>query len=177
MKHTPIFHSFKTLGIFFLTLFLFANCESNSESSNNPEASEDTTSVQNVGEDEEEETSNTCDVCGRSFYGNGYEEQMDGSIKELSDDYQVFLCSPSCVRKASQELNDVAEKYGIDMGEENSSSQEDDGYHTGRDGRIYENKKCGLCKGTGVESARNFATGEIESRICPMCEGRGVRSY
>ena len=177
LKEISILRSLKTLSIFFLTLFLFASCESNSESSNNTEASEDKTSVQNVDEEEEEETSNTCGVCGRTFDGNGYEEQMDGSWTELEDPYQSSVCSPSCGRKSVQELNDVAEKYGVDMGEENSNTLEDDGYHTRRDGRIYENKKCGLCKGTGVESARNFATREIESRICPMCEGRGVRSY
>jgi hypothetical protein len=167
--------SLKTLSVFFLTLFLFLSCESSSESSNNTEAPGDTTSVQKIEEDEE--TSNTCGICARTFYGNGYEEQMDGSWTELEDPYESSVCSPNCGRKSVQELNDVAEKYGIDMGEENSNTLEDDGYHTRRDGRIYENKKCGLCKGTGVESARNFATREIESRICPMCEGRGIRSY
>lgn len=35
-----------------------------------------------------------CNICGREFNGNGYEEQLDGSIIELSDKYQGFLCSP-----------------------------------------------------------------------------------
>jgi len=121
MKHTPKFYSLKTLSVFFLTLFLFVSCESNSESSNNTEASEDKTSVQNVDEEQEEEASNTCGVCGRTFSGNGFEEQMDGSWTELEDPYQSSVCSPSCGRKSVQELNDVAEKYGIDLGEENSA--------------------------------------------------------
>ncbi len=125
----------------------------------------------------EPEEPTTCSVCGKSFYGNGYEEQMDGSWKELSDDYQGTICSLSCGRKHAQQMNDIANKYGVDLEEENTNSLKDDGYHYGNDGRVYENKKCSLCKGTGVEKARNIATGDIEGRICPMCDGKGIRSY
>lgn len=59
----------------------------------------------------------------------------------------------------------------------NNSNMDNNGYHMGRDGRVYENSACSLCKGTGVETGRNIATGELEGRICPMCQGRGVRSY
>ncbi|MBA9072588.1 hypothetical protein GGR22_000714 [Flavobacterium gossypii] len=59
----------------------------------------------------------------------------------------------------------------------NNSIMNNNGYHMGRDGRVYENSACSLCKGTGVETGRNIATGELEGRICPMCDGRGVRSY
>jgi hypothetical protein len=50
-------------------------------------------------------------------------------------------------------------------------------YETGNDGRVYETDACSLCNGTGLEKGRNMATGEAESRICPMCDGKGVRSY
>ena len=59
----------------------------------------------------------------------------------------------------------------------NNSYQNNGGYHMGSDGRVYENSACSLCKGSGVESGQNFATGEIIARICPMCDGRGVRNY
>lgn len=59
----------------------------------------------------------------------------------------------------------------------NNSYQNNGAYHMGNDGRVYENGACSLCKGSGVESGQNFATGEIEARICPMCDGRGVRNY
>lgn len=59
----------------------------------------------------------------------------------------------------------------------NNSYQNNGSYHMGNDGRVYENSACSLCKGSGVESGQNFATGEIESRICPMCDGKGVRNY
>lgn len=61
---------------------------------------------------------------------------------------------------------------------QNSNSYQNNGsYHMGNDGRVYENNSCSLCKGTGIETGRNIATGELEGRICPMCDGRGVRSY
>lgn len=65
------------------------------------------------------------------------------------------------------------------MEEQESESQQGNNgqYHMGSDGRVYENNKCSLCKGTGIEKGRNLATGEVEGRVCPMCEGRGVRSY
>lgn len=59
----------------------------------------------------------------------------------------------------------------------NNSNMNNNGYHMGRDGRVYENNACSLCKGIGIETGRNIATGELEGRICPMCDGRGVRSY
>lgn len=59
----------------------------------------------------------------------------------------------------------------------NNSYQNNGTYQMGNDGRVYENSACSLCKGSGVESGQNFATGEIEARICPMCDGKGVRNY
>lgn len=132
-----------------------------------------------VNDDSNEESSSVCNICGEEFKGNGYEEQLDGSFKELEYPYSNQICSPSCGRKASQKLEDVARKYGVELDEQNNetSANTQGDYHMGNDGRVYENNKCGLCKGTGIERGRNIATGEEQGRICPMCEGRGVRSY
>lgn len=59
----------------------------------------------------------------------------------------------------------------------NNSNMNSNGYYMGRDGRVYENSACSLCRGTGIETGRNIATGELEGRICPMCQGKGVRNY
>lgn len=120
---------------------------------------------------QENETNTICSVCGNSFKGNGYEEQIDGSWEELSNDYQGTICSPTCGRKNNEKLNDAVRAY------EESNSTNNSGYSMGNDGRVYENNACGLCKGTGIETGRNIATGELEGRICPMCDGKGVRSY
>lgn len=117
------------------------------------------------------EYSTTCSVCGVSFNGNGFEEQIDGSWKELSNDYQGTICSPTCGRKNNEKLNDAVRGY------EESNSTNNSDYGMGNDGRVYEKNACGLCKGTGIETGRNIATGELEGRICPMCDGKGVRSY
>lgn len=120
---------------------------------------------------QENETNTICSVCGNSFKGNGYEEQIDGSWEELSNDYQGTICSPTCGRKNNEKLNDAVRGY------EESNSTNNSDYGMGNDGRVYEKNACGLCKGTGIETGRNIATGEQEGRICPMCDGKGVRSY
>lgn len=121
--------------------------------------------------DDVEYTSNTCGVCGNSFTGNGFEEQYDGSWKELAAPYQGSICSPECGREHLRKLDNLMRQI------EGVNSVNSDGYTIGSDGRVYENNSCGLCKGTGIETGRDFLTGEEEGRICPMCDGRGVRSY
>lgn len=119
----------------------------------------------------EEAPKSVCSVCGNSFKGNGYEEQIDGSWEELDDNLQGTICSPSCGEKNNEKLNDAVRGY------EESNSTNNSDYQMGDDGIIYENNACSLCKGTGIETGRNIATGEKEGRICPMCDGKGVRTY
>jgi hypothetical protein len=92
-------------------------------------------------------------------------------------------------RSAELESNNYTNEYNEPKGNVNQSSDyqnnnsnsnsnmNSNGYHMGRDGRVYENSACSLCRGTGIETGRNIATGELEGRICPMCQGRGVRNY
>ena len=122
-------------------------------------------------------TTNTCSICGKHFFNHGYEEGTDGVWRELEDPYHGQICSPTCGRKHNEQFNDIAKKYGVDLeeGESNTNNQGD--YKTGNDGRVYEQNSCGLCNGTGIEKGRNMSTGQTEGRICPMCDGRGVRGY
>lgn len=78
-----------------------------------------------------------------------------------------------------KEINSNEYSKGLyDNGNQNNNNyQNSNSYQMGNDGRVYENNACSLCKGTGLETGRNIATGEVEGRICPMCDGRGVRSY
>lgn len=124
-----------------------------------------------------ESTSNICSICGNEFNNRGYEEVSEGVWRELEEGNQGQICSPACGRKHNQQFNDVAKKYGVDLEDSETNSSNEGQYKMGNDGRVYEQNKCSLCKGTGIETGRNIATGETEGRICPMCEGRGVRSY
>jgi hypothetical protein len=120
---------------------------------------------------EKADSNTTCSICGNSFSGNGYEEQIDGSWAELDDNLQGTICSPRCGRKNNEKLNDIVKEYE----ESNSTNQGD--YSMGNDGMVHENNACSLCKGTGIETGRNIVTGEEDGRICPMCDGKGARSY
>jgi hypothetical protein len=124
-----------------------------------------------------EYSTNICSICGNEFHNRGYEEVATDVWKELDEGNQGQICSISCGRKHSQQFNDVAKKYGVDLEDSETNSSNEGQYKMGNDGRVYEQNKCSLCKGTGIEKGRNIATGETEGRICPMCEGRGVRSY
>ncbi len=125
----------------------------------------------------DEVTSNICSICGNKFANRGYEEGTDGVWRELEDPYQGQICSPTCGRKHNEQFNDVAKKYGVDLEEAESNTSSQGDYKMGNDERVYETNACSLCKGTGIETAKNIATGETDGRICPMCDGKGVRSY
>lgn len=164
----------------FLIIFFFVKC---SGSKSETQSSESTN--QSLVKDSNTESTNTCNICGRVFSGNGYEEQIDGRITELSDEYQGYLCSPNCARKASQKLDDVADKYGIDANESSNSNCQ-------RCSGRYENGFCNICGGASPErvneSNLNRASckmcqgnGYVEDyngvKTCPVCSGTGKESY
>lgn len=153
--------------------------ERNSENLETSIETESSTPIENTETQEESFSNWTCSICGNPMQNRGYEETMDGDWVLIEDEnLQGQICSPSCGRKHVENFKSVTDKYGIDLEEQEPEHQQGNGqYHMGSDGRVYENNKCGLCKGTGIEKGRNIATGEVERRICPMCEGRGVRSY
>jgi hypothetical protein len=161
------------VGLFYLN---FHNKNQKTEESNNTTVDSMSNSV-GTKSNSIESTSNICIICGKEFHNRGYEEVATDVWKELDEGNQGQICSISCGRKHSQQFNDVAKKYGVDLEDSETNSSNEGQYKMGNDGRVYEQNKCSLCKGTGIETGRNIATGETEGRICPMCEGRGVRSY
>ena len=156
---------------------IFSN--DNSNQVNNINSSVDSTSI--ITNSNDISSSETCNICNNKFTHNGYTEDLNGNWIMCSDSYQSQICSPSCGRKHSQSLNQIAKEMGVDL-ESNSSSFKDapiNNYgegHISGDGKFYENNKCGLCNGTGIEKNRSSLTDEY-GRICPMCDGKGVRSY
>lgn len=138
-------------------------------------------SEESIDNEKKEITENVCSQCGKYFTGNGYGQNDNGEVVALKDPYIGNNCSFSCAKKAKneseKEFDNISKKYGIDVNSKDKPTiLESDGYHMGRDGRVYENKHCGLCGGDGLEEGKNI-NGDVERRICPMCEGRGVRSY
>lgn len=133
----------------------------------------------------EVESKSTCNICEREFNGNGYEEQLDGTFKELEYPYSNQLCSPSCARKASQKLENVANEYGVDLNESSNSRCDRCSGH-------YEEGFCNLCGGASPErvnqSLQNRANCEmcqgnkyVEGydgvKVCPVCNGTGKENY
>ncbi|MDR7210920.1 hypothetical protein [Flavobacterium piscis] len=152
---------------------IFRNPNDSSNNNSSQKEREDVDSVSNSIES----TSNICSICGKKFNNRGYEEVSEGVWRELAEGNQGQICSPACGRIHTQQFNDVPKKYGVDLENSETNTSSEAEYKMGNDGRVYEQNKCPLCKGTGIETGRNVATGETEGRICPMCEGRGVRSY
>ena len=143
------------------------------------------TTVESLNNDSNTESSTSCNICGKMFSGNGYEEQPDGSFEELEYPYSNQLCSPSCARKATQKLDDVANTYGIDLKESSISRCERCSGH-------YEHGFCNMCGGASSErvnqSNQNKANCEmcqgskyVEGydgfKVCPVCNGSGNESY
>jgi DnaJ-class molecular chaperone len=98
-----------------------------------------------------------CAICGRKFKGNGYEEVSEGVWRECSDDKQSYICSRSCGLRQTAKLNSLVNR-------------------TSSDNRIHESSVCSLCKGTGIEKNTGHLSNEY-GRVCPMCGGKGTRSY
>ena len=108
------------------------------------------------------ESSNTCSICGNSFSGNGYEEQMDGSWIELEDVYQGQICSPSCGEKHTDKMNNIGRKYGVDL--ENESGEGPCQRCSGS----YVDGFCNICGGASPERVNQ----SIQNRAdCEMCQG------
>ncbi len=140
---------------------------------------------ESLNDDSNSVSTTTCNICGRAFSGNGYEKQLDGSIIELEYPYSNQLCSPSCARKASQKLDDVVDKYGIDL-EESSNTR------CQRCNGRYADGFCTLCGGASLDKVNQsnqnrancqmcqgnkYVEGYDGVKICPVCNGTGKENY
>ncbi len=162
--------------ICFVIGFLVWNSNDNSDDT---QSESDITSTESSSVETDSYVPTTiCKICGNEFSGDGY-DKIDG-IYQRNTNIQTELCSSSCARIEEKNIEDKYEKILEKNGYKSSkyfSIDNDDRLKVGKDGRLYESKPCSLCNGTGIESGRNIMTGEVEGRICPMCDGRGVRSY
>lgn len=80
----------------------------------------------------------------------------------LSNYKPYYLCGDmDCIEKRYDKI------LSLQSGKANSD------YSVGKDGQIYESEKCGLCNGTGIERSAYHG----ESRVCPLCDGRGKQNY
>lgn len=122
----------------------------------NPSITEET----NTKSSDKQYVANVCTVCGKKFSGKGYEEVAEGVWKQCEEPYQCYICSAFCGRLHTKKMNELVTKTS------NKS-----------DSKVYDSDACTLCKGSGLESGKNLATGEPEERICPVCDGKGVKSY
>ena len=94
------------------------------------------------------------------------------SREERKCDDEERWCSR--IKRASQNISKQADDY-----ETNDTYFKGGGnteYTQGNDGKVYETDMCSMCKGTGIEENRSTFSDEA-GRICPMCDGKGVRSY
>ena len=134
---------------------------------------------------------NTCSVCGKKFYGLGYEEVSDGVWRQSTSN-QYFICSEDCGLKATRKMNNLTQQAVQEHGVSNGSICTNCGlgrYVNGfcskcgaasREVVEEHNSRmpvCGLCKGTGIEMPMGANTGGETGRICPACNGTGHSSY
>lgn len=112
--------------------------------------------------------SNSCAICGRSFEGGGYEEVSEGNWQLLKEGIGS-ICSPQCGIKSTQNLIDVAKKYGVDV--ENNS------------GNYSNNQKCSRCMGHYIDGFCNMCGAASTEKVsesmsnrqnCSLCNGKGV---
>ncbi len=139
------------------------NSSSNNTSNDAPSSSSESATIDNT---------NTCNICGKEFTGKGYEEVSEGVWQPCKDPNQCFICSRNCGLQSTRNMDKILEKYGVNP----STIHDNNSYHEGDEGKIYESNACPLCNGTGIEKNKSQLSDEY-GRICPMCDGKGVRSY
>ena len=179
IRNTIIFLLIVIGGIAF-----FVNSISSSNNEEGALQNQESESVQN--EESENESSMTCSICGNSFLGNGYEEQMDGSWKELEDGYQGQICSPTCGERHAEKMNKIGQKYGVDLENESNdgpcqrcSGSYVDGFCTicggaspERVNQSMQNRAdCEMCQGN------KYIDGYDGLEVCGVCNGSGKQTY
>ncbi|WP_286926195.1 hypothetical protein [Flavobacterium sp. UBA4197] len=112
-----------------------------------------------------------CVLCGIDLTDTNNRIQPNG---------KAYFCMP-CYHKMLDDGSNTSSESSYSEYDYSSSNnvQNESGYSTGSDGRIYENAPCSLCNGTGIEeaTAANPYTGERTRRVCPQCQGKGHQNY
>ena len=168
---------FKIMSVCFITTFLLAYFTADKEviSKNNLESESSIYVVDSIENNTPAYTQNECSICGNTFYNRGYEEVSEGVWRELEEGNQGQICSPACGRRHSQQFNDVAKKYGVDLESPRTNLPNNNNYTTDKDGNLNEPNACPLCKGKGYELGRSLGNGEREMITCRICKGTGSR--
>ena len=162
------------IGLCVAFYFAFVNSKDNTNYSSSVD-SESTNA--DVPETETSYPTEVCGICGKTFHNRGYEEVSEGVYKEIEEG-QGTICSESCARKHTQDLIDLGNKYSSSPNNSIIHQTGNSDYYEGSDGMIYENSPCDLCRGTGYEiNTAQHVLGGPNRRICPMCQGKGVKSY
>ena len=183
----------------FVTLFVIIVClggfiafvNSNSINANNSNSTQISSPPSSTNVNQSTSDGNTCIICGRKFYGLGYEEVSDG-VWQQSTSNQYFICSAECGLKHTRKINNLTQQAVQEHGVSNGNVCSSCGlgrYVNGFCSRcgaasrevVEEHNSrmpvCGLCKGTGIEMPMGANTGGETGRICPACNGTGHSSY
>lgn len=75
-----------------------------------------------------------------------------------------------------QRVNDFIDEYNK-VPSYNGASTKGRDYYVGGDGRVYENKACGFCGGSGYVQGYDMVTERQIMDVCNACEGVGQLSY
>lgn len=131
----------------------------------------------------------TCSICGKSFTGDGYCEDIDGKWKPCTSPYSGSICSEKCGLISSERANKVERSITNTPDLERCTNCHLGYYRNGfcdRCGaaskeRVNQSRKnlpdCPLCNGTGIEKPMGANTSGESGRICPACDGTGKQSY
>lgn len=141
------------LGIMYLVYLGIGSVNPNDN--NNQPAEQFQSGVMSNPENNVSYTGNICAECGGQCPTDTELQLIDKDM----DSY--YICgTPSCIESHNKKVY-------------NRKSEPQ--YRTGNDGRLYENEPCGLCGGSGIEEVHNSLG--VESRVCPMCRGKGHQNY
>ena len=130
-----------------------------------------------------------CTICGSTFTGDGYCEDINGKWISCKYPHSSLICSEACGIKSTQQFNKAANDL---INSQNSNRCTNCGlghYVNGfcdqcgaaskeRVRQSHEKKPdCPICKGTGIEKPMGANSSGESGRICSMCGGAGKQSY
>ena len=162
--------------LFIIGIFIYKmnNHQGTIESTNNPSTSTIRT--------------DKCNICGRTFIGDGYSEVTEGVWRPCEYPYTSSICSAQCGIKSTQNLNRAANNLFnsgssslcLNCGLGHYQNGYCDRCGAASAERVNQSRSkstdCPLCKGTGIEMPMGVNSGET-GRVCPMCDGTGKQSY